>query len=1090
MNTQIEDYSCFLKRLIFKTRVIRGKLFFVLLFFQFFFIQTEIYAIHKTHDESFDKFSIQTLISGIVTDNNGSPLPGASVLVKGTSIGASTDFDGNYTIQANANDILIFSYIGFVPQEVPVNAKSTINVTLKENASELDEIIVVGYGTRAKKDLTGAVSSLSADELSPQINASPEFAIQGRLPGVFISNPGSNPNSRPDVRIRGVSTLGFNDPLYVIDGVPVIEGGAASTDPGIQDDRGSVNVLNLINPSDIKSVTVLKDASATAIYGVRASNGVILIETKRGRKGRTNISFSKQFGFQYLPDQYDVLNTQEYTEISNRAWANNPNISRDTDPFGVLYNPDSNEFLGNSPTYDWVDDALRNTSIRQDYNLSVSGGSEKSNFALGMGYAKQEDLFFDTQFERYSFSINSDHKVTDWLEVGESYRIAITNTPDEQVFNGNLLRQYTFAPPWQPIRDAANGVNGFATTGREVNGTFSGNGYGAGTVTNFRGYGTLWEQRSLLIRNLGSIYAELKPLPGLRIRGTLSIDYYTNRRDQFKLADADLFRSTEGVPDEDGAQFSRRLTTNYNLTTEFLIGYRKNFGKHNFDLTLNAMDQKVEWDVSLIEGRNTNLINFNDRFIDESLITDNRPGFLNRTRSGLLGYLGRLSYNFDSKYYIDGTIRRDGSSKFAEDYKWGTFPAVGVAWRLSSESFMENLNWLNDLKLRAGWGQTGNQETRDFAYLSLVNQNPSYPTSGGSNPGAFSGDFPIVDTTWETVTSTNIGVDAQFLDNSFNLTFEYYFRETEDILQAIDTPLVLGINSDPVVNLATVENKGIEINLGYNKQFGKLGFSANFNFTTVDNVVTKMYNDRFQGPNTARIEVGYPIGYLFGYQTDGILQSQEEVNEYISQFNDPSVFAEVAPGDLRFRDLFGPPDPNSNEEGFVYRSNGADGELNTLDQTYLGKTIPGYYYGINLNLDYKGFDLAVFFRGVGDVQKYNEEKRLGEGFTTVGRNYFNSLFDSWTPENRNTSIPRLIVGDPAGNTRFSDRWIEDADFLRLQNVQLGYTFGPDLLDQIKATNLRIYTNLTNVFVITPYSGIDPEDDTTPFTFSMGLNVGF
>ncbi|MBQ0736360.1 SusC/RagA family TonB-linked outer membrane protein [Aquimarina celericrescens] len=1073
MDKQIENYSCILDNSNSRLRIIRGKLFFVLLFFQLSSIYAETHTKTAINNIDVDNFSVQSLISGTVTDGNGSPLPGASVLVKGTSIGASTDFDGNYSIQASTNDILVFSYIGFIAQEVPVGSRTTINITLEEDASELDEIVVVGYGTRAKKDLTGAVSTLSADELSPQINSSPEFAIQGRLPGVFISNPGSNPNSRPDVRIRGVSTLGFNDPLYVIDGVPVIEGGAASNDARTQDNRGSINILNLINPNDIKSVTVLKDASATAIYGVRASNGVILIETKRGTKGRTNVNFSQRFGIQTLTKRYNTLSTSQYVDVANQAWTNNPAESREDDQFGSLYDPNSSEFLGNNPTFDWVDRGVRNTSVVQDYNVSITGGSDKSNYAVSVGYTGQEDVLFDTEFERYSFSINSDHKVTDWLKLGQSYRIAITDSPDEVVFDSNLFRTLTFAAPWQPIEDP-NGPQGFATIGGP-------GGFGNGTIANYFGYAPFWEQRSLLIRNLGSVYAELNPLPGLKLRGTVSIDYYTNRRDQLRLPQSGLFREGPIQPDN----FARRLTTNYNLTSEFLIGYNKNFGRHNFDVTLNVMDQKTQWDISNVAATNTGITSFEQRSIEEALAAENRSGFLVRNESGLQGYLARLSYNFDSKYYIDGTIRRDGSSKFADGFKWGTFPAFAVAWRISSEGFMQNLKWLNDLKIRAGYGQTGNQETRDFAFLSLVNNNPSYPTGDGTlNPGAALGDFPVIDTSWETVTSTNIGMDGTLFNNKLNFTAEYYFRETEDILQEIDIPLVIGALTKPVVNLATVENKGFELSMGYSDNFGKLGFNANVNLTTVKNEVTKLFNDTPQGSDQSRIALGQPIGYLYGFQTDGILQNEQEVQAYRTAIDGTDRSNQAAPGDFRFRDL------NTESDDVIDGTPGADGRLTSQDRTYLGKTIPGYYYGINLGLDYKGFDLGVFFRGVGDVQKYNREKERGEAIGSIGNNYFTSVLDSWTPSNPSNDNPRIVASDPAANNRFSDRWVEDADFLRLQNLTLGYTFGPEILEKFRANNLRVYSTLSNVFVITPYTGLDPEDDTTPFTLTMGLNIGF
>ncbi|NAS10738.1 TonB-dependent receptor [Poritiphilus flavus] len=1038
--------------------------------------------------ETEDKNEQDFTVSGVVYDNSRIPIAGVNIIEKGTTNGIATNFDGEYEIRLQGeNPVLVFSYLGYESQEIAVDGRNTIDVVMQEDSQGLDEVVVIGYGSRRKKDLTGAVSTINSEDLTQQVLPSAEFAIQGRLPGVFISNPGSNPNSRPEVRIRGISTLGFNDPLYVIDGVPVIEGGAAApSGTRERDNRGAVNILNLINPNDIESITVLKDASATAIYGVRASNGVILIETKRGRKGKTNITFSQRFGISTLDKRYETLNSREYADISNLAWNNSITDSRDDEDYGVLFDPGSPEYLGNSPTFDWVDQGVRNTAVQQDYNVSVTGGNDSSNFAVSAGYTSQEDVLFDTSFERYSFSVNTDHRVTDWLSVGQSYRLAVTESPDEQVFQSNMFRRLTYTAPWQPIFDPAN-VSGFAEIGREYNGEFEGDGYGPATNANYFGYAQFWQQESTLVRNLGSAYAEIRPFPGFRIRGTLSVDYFTNRRDQFRLAEGGLYRT--GELGSDGTVVQRRETSNFNLTKELLIGYTKSFGDHNFDLTLNAMDQRATWDILTVEAVDTGIASYDQRIVDEALSNDNKNSLLSRNESGLLGYLARLSYNYNGKYYLDGTIRRDGSSKFAEGYKWGNFPAVAVAWRLSSEKFMEGASWLNDLKFRAGWGQTGNQETRDFAYASLVNRNPSYPTSDGNiNSGSALSDFPIIDTTWETVTTTNIGFDAT-LFNKLSLTAEYYFRETEDILQEIDIPDVIGAQTAPVVNLATVENKGIEIDLSYNDKFGHLGFSAGLNFTTVDNVVTELFNDRPQGSQEARIEEGFPIGYIYGYQTDGIFQSQAEVDAYLSQVTDPGNDAQLAPGDFRFRDIYG--DPTAADGEFAYRSLGADGVINGLDRTYLGKTIPGYFYGLNFNLDYKGFDLGLIFRGVGDVQRINEARQQGLSMADPGdSNYLREILNYWTPENGSNVYPRLIAGDPSGNNRFSNRWVEDADFFRLQNLQFGYTFGPKITERLRATNIRLYTTLSNVFVITPYSGLDPENDTTPFTYTMGLNIGF
>ena len=1046
----------------------------------------------------------QTSVSGIITDKDGVPLAGVSIVIVGQTRGTTSDFDGNYKIDVAAGEILEFTYIGMEAVQKTVDANSTINVVMNENAAQLNEVVIIGYGTRKKKDLTGSLSTISNDEITKEVKMTPELAIQGKMAGVFVSNTGADPTARPTVRIRGVSTLGYNDPLYVIDGIPITEGWASEQTPADGTRRGGVNIMNMINPDDIESMTVLKDASATAIYGVRASNGVILIETKRGKKGKTRVNFSSSYGIQSLPISYDVLETQEYVDLYNEAWDNNTTIAREDDPYGMLYDPSSAEYLGNNGSFtnDWVDNVIDNGAAIRDYNLSVSGGSDKSNFSMSLGYTSQESVIFSKKFERYNFSVNSDHQVTDWLKLGESFRAISTHTDTNSSIS---LADAIYINPWQPLYDPnnINGLDGYAIPARQVNGAILTRGYGNSTRTNFAGQVPYNTTNQKFKRNLATFYAEISPIAHFRVRGTLSVDYYISEGDTFSLPESQIFDfGANGVPSPNGSYIRNTTSSNNNIVKEFLVGYNNSFGKHSFDIIFNAMEQDYNT-KRRVASSNIDALNYEDVYVPEGppadIGTGERPKDwdLSEVNAGLLGYMGRLHYDFDGKYLLDVTVRRDASSKFAPGYKWGTFPAVGLAWRVSQEKFMENVTWLTDLKFRASWGQTGNQETRDFNYLSLVNQNPKY--AFGNNPespgqgylanGTVLGDFPIIDTSWETVTSTNVGIDATFLNSKFSLSADYYLRNTEDILQAIDIPVIIGALTSPVVNLATVQNKGFEFQLGYNDTFGQVNFNSSLNFTTVKNEVTKLYRNTPQDGGGGRVEVGYPIGYIYGYKSDGILQNQTEVDEYTEAVNDPGNNALIAPGDYRFQDLYGEPDENNPDE-FAYRKEGADGTLNGLDQTYLGKTIPGYYYGFSLGADYKGLDMSLTFRGTGDVQKINNYRWAGEAVGIGGVNFLTSVRDRWTPQNPSTTQPRAIAGDPSGNNRFSDRWVEDADFLRLQNMQIGYSFNRDVLDAIGASNLRLYSSFSNVFVITKYDGLDPENDTTPFVVTMGFNIGF
>lgn len=1037
-------------------------------------------------------FQTRSISGSVVTEEDGEPLPGVNIVEKGTSNGTITNVEGDYTLEVQEGATLVFSSVGYSTQEIAVGSRSVLDVVMASDVQQLEELVVIGYGTREKKDLTGAVSQIESEEITKTTSMTPEMAMQGRMPGVFVSNPGSNPNERPTIRIRGVSTLGYNDPLYVIDGVPLYEGGAAAGDGRTQDQRGDVNVFNMINPNDIESISVLKDASATAIYGVRASNGVILITTKRGKKGKPKVDVSARYGVQNVYQEWDVMNTDQFIAATREAWANNPNYTHNED-FAPFYDPNSPLYLGNNPNYnsEWLDAARNDNAPIQDYNVSITGGNEMSNYAVGAGYAMQENALYYDRFDRYSAYINSDHQLNNWLKVGESFRFVYSQSEED----GGPGLGTVFDVPWQPLYDP-NGLLGYALPARTVDGKFIENGYGNETRSIFPAIGDLNTVQRDMVRSLGTFYAEASPLPGLRFKGTFSFDYYTNIQQRYLDERRGIFEARQGAPyDGEGNTYRRRMNENVNIVKEFLIGYNKSFGDHNFDLILNAMDQQIQWNVGQNSiNNNSPITSWDQRRIDEGWPQDDKQVHYERYPSGLQGYMGRLSYNYASKYYLDATVRRDGTSKFGPGYKWGTFPSFAGAWRLSAEPFMSNVTWMNDFKIRAGWGQTGNQETRDFAFLSLVNFNPVYALGndaeslgdGFLNSGAVLGDFPIVDMSWETVTTANFGFDALFLNNKLNLTAEYYHRLTEGILQEIQIPDVIGALNQPVVNLATVTNSGIELMVGYTEQFGDLGFSSSLNLTTVSNEVGDLYRGRPSGGQRDRIEEGQPINFLWGYQTDGIFQTDAEVTEWLDQYEDPGNQAQKSPGDVRFVDNGSAPTEEDGEEAF--RSSTPDGKIDIYDRVYLGKTIPGYYYGLNFGLNYKNFDFTIDFRGMGDVQKVftNNKNSIGGG----GGNYLVDLLDRWTPENPSNTIPRAVANDPSGNNRISDRHVEDAGFFRFQNFQLGYNLQGSLLNKLSLSNMRVYISGMNMLVFSPFPGLDPEDDSTPTTFMIGANLGF
>lgn len=1034
-------------------------------------------------------------IRGRVTDEHGNTLPGTTVRVKGSNNTTVANEEGVFTIEANTGDRLEFSFVGFETREIAVTNAADLQVILKAVNAGLSEVVVVGYGTRKKRDVTGAVSQINSEEISKRVTMSPEFAMQGKMAGVYVSNPGSSPNGRPSIRIRGVSTLGYNEPLYVVDGIPLTEGGASSTDSRMNTLRGWVNVLNMINPNDIESISVLKDASATAIYGVRASNGVILITTKRGSEGRMKVNATASFGIQNIYKSYDVVSMDEYVAWTKEAWANNPTTLPNAD-YAKFYDPSNSNYLGNSKNYsrDWRKAVLVKDAPIQDYNLSITGGNNFSNYALGAGFASQSNAMWKGDINRFSFFLNSDHRLNKFFKVGESYRFVYSKAfaPSSSSFNTTL--ETMLSAPWQPVYDE-NGPNGLAVPGRTIDGKFLPYGYGGVTRTNFLGSEYYSHLERNLMRNMGSFYSEFSPLKGLRFRGTFSFDTYNNISEGLTSNNLGLFLVDRGTPYVNtGDVYSKSINENVNIVKEFLINYAYSFDKHNIDLVLNAMDQKVNWNVSSNSiNDNSTIQGWDQRRVDEGWPSANKNSTVERRPSGLQGYMARLSYNYSSKYYLDGTVRRDGSSKFGPGHKWGTFPSFAAAWRISSESFMSRMPWINDLKIRGGWGKTGNQETRDYAYLSVVNFNPVYalgsgvlPGDGVLSPGAVLGDFPVEDMSWETVVSSGIGIDATILDNKFSFSFEYYKRLTDGILQTIRIPAVIGALSSPVVNLAKVRNSGIELQATYSDKIGPVTFAASTNFTTVKNVVEKLYEGQSFTSGNFRIEEGYSINYIYGYKTAGIFQTEAEVTAWKSQNTDAGKDTYKSPGDINFVDLYGPPTDKDPDNALKHYE--PDGKIDANDQTYLGKTIPGYYYGISIDLNYKSWYLNMSYRGVGDVQQVNTLGKQTIGGD--GSNFVTAYRGHWTETNPSAKIPRAAIGDPSGNNRVSDRHVENAGFLRFQNWQVGYNFSGNFLHQLGFGKLSCYVGGSNMFVITPYTGLDPENSTTPTTFMIGANLSF
>jgi len=610
------------------------------------------------------------------------------------------------------------------------------------------------------------------------------------------------------------------------------------------------------------------------------------------------------------------------------------------------------------------------------------------------------------------------------------------------------------------------------------------------------------------LRNLGTAYLEVEPINGLTFKGTFSVDWFYQRRMTWSDVNSELFSYAPrdplsfGIPGEDDTigSYGERHTRNTNLVMEFAANYTKSFGKHNLDLLFNYMDQQYMWEA--IHGGADQIPSRVEDFIPMNYCEREYNSIENdKDHYALQGILGRVGYNYDNRYYLDGTIRRDGTSRFHPDNRWGTFPSVSAAWRISSEPFMENLDWLTDLKIRGGWGQLGNQETQSFAYLSLINRNPTYafgstlalnqatdiPSEGIFSWGAALPTYPNIDLSWEKTSTTNIGFDANLLMR-IDISVEYYYKFTDGILQSTNLPASVGAQNPPVANIASISNQGIEASVGYNNNIGDFNYSVNANLTTVKNEVLSLYDDAPLGGSLDRIEIGYPLHYIWGYEMGGIFRDQAEVDAYQESTTD-NLAARQEPGDIWFEDVNGPPDPDAEEPQFY--TEGADSIVNSYDRTYLGKTIPGFFYGVSINLEWKGIDLSAFFQGVGDVQRNWQQHATS--MTGLGNNWSTDVLDRWTPTNTDADIPRAVAGDPADNNRFSSRTIYDAGFFRFANLQLGYTVPPDLSRRLGIFQmLRVWVGGSNLFVISPYPGLDPENDVVPppRVFNVGVDMRF
>ncbi|MEP7258369.1 MAG: TonB-dependent receptor, partial [Flavitalea sp.] len=947
-------------------------------------------------------------ISGKVTNEQGEPLQGVSVVVKGTKVGTSTNGLGKFSISVpeNSSKILVYSFVGMEPQEIAISNNTTLTVVLKAIDGQEQEIVVRGYGTQKKVNLTGSVASIGGDKLTNRPVTNISQALQGQLPGVqVVTGSGQPGRENTRIKIRGLGTMNNANPMIVVDGL--------------------VSSMEDLNPNDIENVSVLKDASASAIYGSRAANGVILITTKRGKSGKPKISYNGYIGQQTPTTLPDFLGSYDYGLLLNEGLRNEGLPEKytqgDLDKFKSGTDP-------NYPNTDWMDLLYKGSGLQQSHNVSVSGGSDVSRYLLSLGYLDQIGVIKNTSSERYNVRFNLDSKVSDRLNIG----ITTTLTRQriiEPTYGGGIgfvISQLERTPPTE-LNKYPDGTWARYLDGNQIQATEEG-----GLAT------------SMVSHGYGSIFAELNILKGLKLRSTAGVDYNIIDKNahvtDVTFGDG-VYQGPNSVTDD--------LNRTMRVMLQSFLTYQTNFGSHGINLLAGAERESNRLDVD-----NAFRMNF-----PSNLLTELNGGSVSgMTNSGysldnkLGSYFGRVNYDYKGKYLLEGTLRYDGSSKFASDKRWGLFPSFSAGWRISEETFMKNISAISNMKIRGSYGSVGNNATADYQFIPRIALGQDYPFAGNITPGAAQVSASNANLEWEKSTSFNIGVDAGFFNDRLTLTADYYDRYTDNILIGLPVSAIFGLPA-PTVNAGALRNKGVELLLGYRGNKGDFGYNASVNVSFNKNRVEKFPNPSIGTGDFAHQTIkkeGYAWDAFFGYQVAGIYQTDQEVADLPKVPGSP-----VEKGDLIFKD--------QNKDGVI------DGS----DRVVLGSEIPGVSFGINLAFTYKNFDLSLFGQGATDYHQKVTLQYIAP-FFNGGKALVRNL-DRWTPETPNSKFPRTHVTQQFNYASQSDINIVDASYVRLKNFQLGYTLPKNLTSKAKLDNVRLFISCQNLFTLTKlYKGIDPE----------------
>lgn len=1041
------------------------------------------------------------VITGVVmAEGEPDPVIGANIMVKGTTNGTITDFDGNFELQAKAGDVLVVSYMGYKSQEVKATA-APMRITLQPDNVMLDEVVAIGYGTMKKSDLTGSVASVKADELLKAPVSGLDQALQGRAAGVTVTSGSGQPGEGATIRIRGIgSAMGGNDPLYVVDGV-------------ITGD------IKWLSPTDIKSMEILKDASAAAIYGSRGANGVILITTKSGGEGKMNINFDAYWGFQNRWKKMSVLGAKDFADTELRIgamrngaeeiayyqqngftpWLNmyklgNADITKISEYYPINFNYAAQET-------DWQDEVFKPNAFMHNYNLSFDGGGEKGHYALSASYFSQDGTIIGSNYNRFTLRLNTDYKVRDWLKIGEHFsivtsysRFAMNNSSSA---GASIISGALAMAPWDPVYYPEGSVN---KNGKNISGYYSA-GSNFKNVTNPYQMVFNYEPNSRSERAVGDVFVEITPVKGLTIKSSISADYAVSRSRNFGYPN--IYTSYNASDKNNiNANINRGLT----LLEETTVTYAREIGKHNFSVM--AGQTWSEYNYYGIGGSGAQILNpipsnwyLNRATEDQTFASDD----VSRVRR--LSFLGRAFYSYDSRYMVTVNFRADASSKFTKN-PWGFFPSAAIAWRLSEEPFMRDLElkWLDNIKVRAGFGQVGNDGVPSSAFQYTMgssgdvfygypfgpNQNadPAIATNGAAV-------LTLVDESgkWETNQQWDAGIDFSFWNGKLAGTIDYFRRDTKDALLYVNAPAHVGNRYSLVRNVGNILNQGVEISLSHDNTVGKVHYNIGGNLSFIHNELTKLNGGSPLWGDRTKTDEGLALNSFWGYKYEGIYQTDAEALAQLTAYDSGTIG--VHAGDARYTDVNG------------------DGKLDENDKMVIGNPFPKLTYGLNLGADFYGVDIQLFFQGVAGNSIYNAQRQMLEGdgsgyalasymkdevwvgYTEVVQNAMLSKgVNYFELENRNGTIPNPL-GSPT-NTENSTRFIEDGSYLRLKNLQIGYTLPKKVTEKFYCSRLRFYATASNLFTITGYKGYDPEvgggvdygNYPQSRTFTFGLNATF